>query len=371
MVQGKRANLMGQLSICGERHPATKNTRLTARITSREYRRYQNGQKKKTMAEGELLAGLDDVPWGMLAHAYGTADDVPKVLRAIASGDADTAAEAVDELFCNIWHQGTVYEATPYAVPFLARMAVAGLATADLVQLLGLIAEKTSNADDDPTGARTAVAAQAGLICSLLDSPEDDVRAALVWTVTQSGPAEVVATLLRARWDIEQVSFIRAGLLRGLFLLDSGQGITLAGDTITTGTAEECLVAAWVHASSGLPWSSRLSDAATAWFRMGVDLDNMLGHGSDNTEPWTELLLALCQRGVVALATKLAVSCLGGQEPVSGDRERALSAVDELAQHYRIPVAELGVALMPMVTDEALRGTVLGLLCTLNISMCG
>lgn len=44
---------------------------------------------------------------------------MPGLLRTIASGDAKAADDTVFELFGNIWHQGTVYRATPYAVPFL------------------------------------------------------------------------------------------------------------------------------------------------------------------------------------------------------------------------------------------------------------
>ncbi len=55
-----------------------------------------------------VLDGLTDIPWGDLSHAYGPAEDVPGLLRAIASGDAKAADDAVHELFGNIWHQGTV-----------------------------------------------------------------------------------------------------------------------------------------------------------------------------------------------------------------------------------------------------------------------
>ena len=34
---------------------------------------------------------------------------------------------AVEELFGDLYSQGSVYEATPYAVPFLARIAAAGI----------------------------------------------------------------------------------------------------------------------------------------------------------------------------------------------------------------------------------------------------
>jgi hypothetical protein len=71
----------------------------------------------------ELLTDLDRVNWATVDHAYGPATDVPRQLRTLASGDETSRKAALWELWGNIWHQGTVYEATAYAVPFLARIA--------------------------------------------------------------------------------------------------------------------------------------------------------------------------------------------------------------------------------------------------------
>jgi hypothetical protein len=69
-----------------------------------------------------MLEGLDDIDWSKLGHAYGPASDVPDLLRSLASADEDSRHEAVNELYGNIWHQGTVYEASSYAVPFLIEL---------------------------------------------------------------------------------------------------------------------------------------------------------------------------------------------------------------------------------------------------------
>ncbi|MEA2705061.1 MAG: hypothetical protein QOD63_3006, partial [Actinomycetota bacterium] len=45
-------------------------------------------------------------------------EDVADILRSLVAGE-ETAGEAVGELFGNIWHQGSIYEATAHAVPFL------------------------------------------------------------------------------------------------------------------------------------------------------------------------------------------------------------------------------------------------------------
>ena len=70
-----------------------------------------------------MFEGLDEVPWKRLRHAYGGAKDVPDLLRALASPDAETRGRALSTLYGNILHQGTVYEATAHAVPFLIALA--------------------------------------------------------------------------------------------------------------------------------------------------------------------------------------------------------------------------------------------------------
>src|SRR5215475_14647369 len=66
-----------------------------------------------------MLEGLDDINWSQLHHAYGEASDVPILIRQLLSPDKVVVDKAIYELFGNIWHQGTIYEASAYAVPFL------------------------------------------------------------------------------------------------------------------------------------------------------------------------------------------------------------------------------------------------------------
>ena len=91
-----------------------------------------------------MLENLDKVAWGEFQHAYGAASDVPILLRKLATGEDSLERESpLWQLFGNIWHQGTVYEATSYAVPFLVELA-AGNATPDrpgILALLGAIAQ--------------------------------------------------------------------------------------------------------------------------------------------------------------------------------------------------------------------------------------
>jgi hypothetical protein len=69
-----------------------------------------------------MLSDIDKVDWKSLNHAYGAASDVPKLLRQLATGPAPERKQALYDLHGNLWHQGTVYQATAHAVPFLLEL---------------------------------------------------------------------------------------------------------------------------------------------------------------------------------------------------------------------------------------------------------
>ena len=93
------------------------------------------------MTSSEPLAGLDDIAWSGLEHAYGEATDVPDLLRTLVSDDVHERQKTIYQLYGNIFHQGTRYQATAYAVPFLARLALdpGTFRRAEIVDLLGAI----------------------------------------------------------------------------------------------------------------------------------------------------------------------------------------------------------------------------------------
>lgn len=88
---------------------------------------------------------LDSIPWQDLRHACGAAEDVPGLLRALAESESERH-EALSELFTKIWHQGTVYEASAYAVPFLIQLAARPELDGrpDILGLIGALAEGQS-----------------------------------------------------------------------------------------------------------------------------------------------------------------------------------------------------------------------------------
>jgi hypothetical protein len=88
-----------------------------------------------------MLDRLDDIPWKSLTHAYGPAEDVPDLLHNLRTAPAGIPDEQSPlwHLFGNIWHQGSVYEATAYAVPFLIELAACSLVP-DRLGILALLA---------------------------------------------------------------------------------------------------------------------------------------------------------------------------------------------------------------------------------------
>ena len=62
---------------------------------------------------------LHSAAWASLAAAYGHAEKIPALLQDLRQGDA----EALDDLYGHICHQGTIYPASVAAFPHLVSMA--------------------------------------------------------------------------------------------------------------------------------------------------------------------------------------------------------------------------------------------------------
>ncbi|MFI6932571.1 HEAT repeat domain-containing protein [Streptomyces sp. NPDC050287] len=70
-----------------------------------------------------MFTGIDDVDWAALRHAHGSAEDVPGLLRGLASPDPAERGEALDRMYGTVHDQGTVYDSTLACVPFLLALA--------------------------------------------------------------------------------------------------------------------------------------------------------------------------------------------------------------------------------------------------------
>ena len=66
----------------------------------------------------------DQIDWSALSHAYGSAEDIPEAIEALA--DPERVEFAVDSFYDALLHQQSIYSATGPAVVAAARMIVEG-----------------------------------------------------------------------------------------------------------------------------------------------------------------------------------------------------------------------------------------------------
>jgi len=128
-----------------------------------------------------MLNGLDEINWSQLHHAYGEASDVPVLFRQLLSKDKVIVDKAIYELFGNIWHQGTVYEVSATAVPFLQEILkspeIHEQIKKSLVCLLASLADGDDTIDGSyATATRTAVEKELRLLFSYLSCEVPVVR---------------------------------------------------------------------------------------------------------------------------------------------------------------------------------------------------
>jgi hypothetical protein len=186
-----------------------------------------------------MLVGVDDVDWGSLEHAYGSAEDVPGWIRGLADPDPAVREQSLDALHGAVHHQGDVYDSTVAAVPFLLELlTTAGLpGRAGVAQWLAGVADLTEwpaeDELDEHTGmmlrharqAHARAAAAVPALTSLTADPDPEVRAAvpgLLAVLTDAVPG--LTGLLIGRLTDEEDPAVRQALLDtlGRLRLDSG-----------------------------------------------------------------------------------------------------------------------------------------------------
>lgn len=130
-----------------------------------------------------MLNDLDTINWRQLTHAYGPADDIPELIKDLASPSRDIWEKALEKLRGTIWHQGTVYEATAYAIPFLLELLANNAVQCrdeillDLAYLArGGLKDYTPEAYDWVNNAHKAVAQGLNVYLNLLEDTDPNVR---------------------------------------------------------------------------------------------------------------------------------------------------------------------------------------------------
>ncbi|MFI8293075.1 PBS lyase [Streptomyces sp. NPDC085614] len=182
-----------------------------------------------------MLTGIEEVDWASLGHAYGPADDVPELLRGLASADPAERELALDGMYGSVHHQGDVYDSTLACIPFLLEL-VADPEIQDrgaIVELLTSIGGIDLGGDDeldelDPEDedfppaanyamAAAAVAAGADVFLGLAGDPDPEVRLAAPCALASLHPEPGrVLNLLRERLTVERDTEVRLALVEGV-----------------------------------------------------------------------------------------------------------------------------------------------------------
>ncbi|MFJ9719419.1 hypothetical protein ACIRPQ_26400 [Streptomyces sp. NPDC101213] len=305
------------------------------------------------------LAGLDDRPWAQLDHAYGSAEDLPALLRSLAGDDHDAADGALDELYGSILHQGTVYPATVEAVPFLARLAAAGHRGADLLGLLGGIAESTDEYGVAPGACRAAVVRQLPSVLALTGAGEAPVRQAAVWAAGHTGASAEAWPVLRRLWEEESDEVVRAELVTALVRLDPARGAPTALAALAPdGPARLRVTAVLACLAAGLPWDARQHDAVLA----ALPADGLVS-AFEQCEPLRAVVGALFRRDTAEdreAAFVLLVDAL--RVPAPDARAEAVWAADHACMVSRSAPARLLPALLPLLDEPEPPHAVVALL---------
>jgi len=76
-------------------------------------------QMEELKSGGSVTRGLDQVAWADVVHACGPAVDIPPLFEDLQSAGKIVRGKAWRELYGNLGHQGSIYQATSDAVPFL------------------------------------------------------------------------------------------------------------------------------------------------------------------------------------------------------------------------------------------------------------
>lgn len=330
-----------------------------------------------------MLEGLDEIRWDELAHAYGDAADVPELLRQLAASDPATATAAVGALFGNICHQGTVYQATAPAVPFLLEL-VADPAVHRRDGLLHLLAEIATGSpvygdgqSDDPwtrpswrpTGdtqegreqagawvraAQQAVTVGVPVVLDSLDDPDVELRRMVPYTLAACGDrAGEILPALVARLPREPDPAAKASIVLAGTFLAGGRGTTEADIAWLTGLLGDAQVApVRLAAAVGLAWTvpGELPDGVVATM-----VATLAGRGAEELTrlawctDWVEVLAFDALGARIAARVELVVGLLQATDVEV--RQRATVLAGSLLGGWRSPSVRLLPALAALLRD--------------------
>ncbi|WP_369193915.1 HEAT repeat domain-containing protein [Streptomyces djakartensis] len=168
-----------------------------------------------------MFRGIDEVDWASLRHADGSAEDVPGLLRGLASADPAERETALDGMYGAVHRRGDVYDATLACVPFLLSLAVREEVPdrAEVVELLVSIGDLGADGDVLAARARAALRARAEVFVRLAGDADSGVRRVAPGALVRflDGPTRVLS-LLRERILVERDDRVLTALAEALGL---------------------------------------------------------------------------------------------------------------------------------------------------------
>jgi hypothetical protein len=310
-----------------------------------------------------MWEGLDAVDWAGLEHNYGSAADVPELLRRCVSPDPVDAENAASDLLNLLFHQGGwICPAASAALPFLLRVAATpGVPSRGTVlELVAMLAAEAGRVSDrflDPGWAPAWERALPDAL-ALLGAPEPEIRRAAADLIGScSSPGEsTLAALLRC-WEADRDPATRLELVLAL-----GQAVRRApaghhgdrADALLRGlldSAEPQLRLAAVHAlSAGDPHlpARRLDLVLEAIRDPSVELwrhTSSIACGVLGVQHWTvDLFPGPSPAFVLGLLA---------DHPDDEQRIGALAQAGTLLAQWRSPTSELLPAVVARLDDPA------------------
>lgn len=177
-----------------------------------------------------MFAGLDDIDWASMRHAYGPAAEVPRLIRGLVSRDGDRRSWAGEAFGLAVHHEGDIYECTAKAVPFLIEAAgTPGLkGRPRVLRLLAGIGESARAGRRDEWHDRAGRAVQDAYPLYerlALDDPRPKLRrAAIAAMAACPDHAEHAADVLMGRFPAEPSPAVQAEMVAAVGTLAARAG---------------------------------------------------------------------------------------------------------------------------------------------------
>lgn len=323
-----------------------------------------------------MWEGLDSVDWAGLEHNYGSAQDVPGLLRRCAGSDRRDAEEAADDLLNLLFHQGGwICPAAPAALPFLLRLGARAdvLCRRSLLELVSVLAAEAGRVAEKYLAPGWAAAWERALpeVLTLLAAPEAEVRRAAADILADCpSPGEPILPALLERWRTESDLATRLDLVVALGAASrrepagprAAEAVELLDALLDDPEPQLRLAAVRSTAPRDPGLAERRVDLLLAAVRdPGAEVwqhTSALGVGVQAVQRWAGTLLADSPAayttyvlGLLAGPPRSRTDRTGGASLTDEQLIGALAQAGELLRRWRSPVGELLPAVAARLDD--------------------